>query len=94
MLWDVGLIVRWPMPQGEEVYEEKTFTISVNKHGARLLLAAGVEKGQSLFLKNPATGNEIESKVVQVGAPHGGNILVAVEFVEPSEEFWPFRHKR
>ncbi len=87
--WDVGLVVRMDLP-GQENFHERTFTITVSAHGALLLLAATVEVGQKLFLMNPLTGMEVESRVVRFGSPHGGLAVVAVEFLESSSEFWPF----
>jgi hypothetical protein len=82
-VWDVGLVVRG------EGFEEKTFTISVNTHGALVLIEAKVDMGQMLVLRNPSTECEVEAKVVRIGAAHGGLALVGVEFLKPSAEFWP-----
>ncbi len=84
LTWDVGLIVRG------ESFSEKTFTISINQHGALLLLEAKVVIGQKIFLWNPLTTNEVESKVVRFGSEYAGLAQVAVEFLVPSTEFWPF----
>jgi hypothetical protein len=88
-VWDVGLVVR-----GAGI-EEQTFTISVNTHGALVLIEAKVEMGQVLVLRNPFTDYEVEAKVVRIGAEHGGLALVGVEFLnKPSAEFWPWRQSK
>lgn len=89
LVLDVGLVVRGE-PAGAEAFCEETFTVSVSLHGALLLMTNKVEEGQVLFLLNPATKNEVKSKVVRIGKPHGGLSLVGVEFDEPSKEFWPY----
>ncbi len=87
LIVDVGLLVRIEPPDREPV-TEKTFTRTVNSHGALLFLAADVEIGQNIFLVNPATKNEIEAKVVRIGPAYTGLRMISVEFLKPSEEFW------
>jgi hypothetical protein len=72
-----------------EVFQEKTFAVSVNAHGALIALASKVQLGQTLFLKNPHTQDELEGRVVRLGVPHGGLAPVGVEFVQPASQFWP-----
>jgi hypothetical protein len=89
LVWDVGLVVR------AEGIEEQTFTISVNTHGALVLIEAKVEMGQMLVLRNPFTDCEVEARVIRIGSDHGGLALVGVEFLnKPSADFWPFRKVR
>jgi len=87
LLLDVPLIVR-----GESVehapFREETFTISVNAHGALLLLSHKVAVGQALFLTNSETRDEREGRVARFGLPYGGLAQVAVEFRQPAGEFW------
>jgi hypothetical protein len=84
---DVGIVVRG-QSAAEEPFEENTFTISVSAHGALVILFAPVALGQVIFLRNPATGREVEACVVRHG-PAGAK-QVGVEFLKPSPEFWPF----
>ena len=48
---------------------EETRTVTVNAHGAMILLGIKVSIGQSLTLRNSKTGEEIACRVVYV-SPH------------------------
>jgi hypothetical protein len=72
----------------KEFFQEKTFSVSVNAHGGLIALASKVQLGQTLFLKNPQTQDEVEGRVVRVGLPHSGLAPVGVEFVQSDAEFW------
>jgi hypothetical protein len=87
LLLDVPLIVRGESAE-HAPFREETFTISVNAHGALLLLSAKVAVGQSLFLTNAETQDEREGRVASFGSPYGGLAQVAVEFRQPAAEFW------
>jgi hypothetical protein len=69
-------------------FEEETHTIVVNFHGALILLAAKVSKGQKIRLKNRATQEEKVCRVANVGSPAEGKVQIGVEFLEPSPDFW------
>jgi hypothetical protein len=60
----------------------------VNAHGALVELAAAVEEGQKLLLKNSQTNEKQESIVKLVSAGEGRNFNVAVEFTTPNPDFW------
>jgi PilZ domain len=92
LVYDVGLNIRGSAP-GRAPFNESTFTISVSAHGALVLLAATVDVGQTVFLRKPLVGNEIEGKVTRIGGLHGGVRLIAVDFLEPSDHFWSFKDK-
>jgi hypothetical protein len=72
-----------------EEFEEKTYAISANAHGALIGLSADVHVGQTLFLMEPRTRRRLESRVVHVHVPDGGRAQVGVEFVEPAPEISP-----
>jgi hypothetical protein len=88
----VGLVVRGESRE-RGVFQEETITLSINAHGALMVLAASVPVGQTLFLKNPRTQKELEVRVVRSGAPRTGMAEVGVEFVQPAPEFWPAESK-
>jgi hypothetical protein len=88
LLLDVGLVIRGVSVE-KEAFQEETFTISVSAHGALVLLSAKVGLGQTLFLKNLKTLNEMEGRVTRFGAPHGGLAQVGIEFAQPAPKFWP-----
>jgi hypothetical protein len=87
-LLDVALVVRGESAE-KQPFQEETFTISVNAHGALVLLAAKVALGQTIFLLKPGTHLEQEGRVARLGSPYGGLAQVAVEFSRPAPEFWP-----
>jgi hypothetical protein len=69
-------------------FEEETRTLVVNLHGALIILAAKVTKGQMLRLMNRATKEEQQCRVASVGLPSEGKTQVGVEFLKPSPDFW------
>jgi hypothetical protein len=69
-------------------FQEETQTLVVNAHGALILLAAKVEKGQLLRMKNRATREEQTCKVVFVGPVANGKTQIGIEFTSPSPEYW------
>jgi hypothetical protein len=72
----------------ESSFEEETQTLIVNLHGALVLLAAKVGKGQMLHLKNRSTHEEQLCRVASLGPSSGGKTQVGVEFLKPSPDFW------
>ena len=69
-------------------FEEETHTLVVNLHGALVLLAGRVKKGQKLLLKNRATKEEQMCRVASLGPTSGGKAQVGIEFLKPSPDFW------
>ena len=69
-------------------FQEETQTLIVNAHGALILLAAKVEKGQLLHMNNHATRQEQACKVVFVGPVANGKTQIGIEFTSPSPEYW------
>jgi hypothetical protein len=69
-------------------FQEDAQTLVVNAHGALIALAAKVERGQTLRLKNHQTQEELECRVVYSGAVTDGRAQVGIEFVKPSPDFW------
>ena len=72
-------------------FREETFTVTVSAHGALLMLAANVKLGQKILLINPLNSDQRECRIAYRGPIHAGLCQVAVEFNEPSPEFWPVR---
>jgi len=61
---------------------EETRTVTVNAHGAMILLGMKVSIGQSLTLRNSKTGEEIAS-------PHESEKRqVGIDFMNPCPRFW------
>jgi hypothetical protein len=69
-------------------FRDHTFTINVDAHGARISVAAELDKGQEILVVNSFTQEERECRVVHVGAKQGGRRKIGIEFVKPSGNFW------
>jgi hypothetical protein len=72
----------------DTAFTEETHTLAVNAHGALIGLAAKIEKGQILRLKNRATLEEQVCKVVYLGPALGGKAQIGVEFTSRAPDFW------
>jgi len=86
VLLDIPVVVRGE--SGSRTFQEATFTVTVNAHGALLMLEANVSLGQKLVVMNPKNLDEREAHVAYKGTVHAGLAQVAVEFSKPSPEFW------
>jgi hypothetical protein len=69
-------------------FEEETSTSSASPHGASVLLAAPVTKGQRINLLNLNTNAKAECVVVHVGEREGDRLQVGVAFLVPNAKFW------
>jgi hypothetical protein len=69
-------------------FEEETHTLVLNVHGALVLLAGRVKKGQKLLLTNRVTKEEQPCRVARLGPTSGGKAQIGVEFLKPSPDFW------
>lgn len=88
ILLDIPLIVRGEQLD-QTLFHEETFTVTVNAHGALVMLAARIRLGQELVLVNPETSEERQARVAYIGPDRAGLCQVGVEFPRPSPEFWP-----
>jgi hypothetical protein len=84
----LGITVASASEGRNAAFQEETQTLIVNAHGALILLAAKVEKGQLLHMKNRATREEQTCKVVFVGPVANGKTQIGIEFTSPSPEYW------
>ena len=69
-------------------FQESTEVVSVNAHGALLVLAASVEKGQTIRVENKRTRKEEECRIAFVGSGQQGKSRVGIEFVNGPGDFW------
>jgi hypothetical protein len=67
---------------------EETRTVTVNAHGAMILLGLKVSTGQLLTLRNSRTGEEIACRVVFVSPHQAEKRQIGVDFMEPCPRFW------
>ncbi len=69
-------------------FDEQTHTLSVNAHGASVLLFVSVKNGQRLKFVNVATGDEAECGVAHVGQRQADRTEVGVFFVLANPKCW------
>ena len=67
---------------------EKTRTVTVNAHGAMILLSMKVSIGQVILLRNSATGEEVSCQVAYVSPHESEKREVGVDFMKASPGFW------
>jgi hypothetical protein len=67
---------------------EETRTVTVNAHGAMILLGLKVSIGQLLTLRNERTGEEVACRVVYLSPHESEKRQVGVDFMEPCPRFW------
>jgi diguanylate cyclase (GGDEF)-like protein len=84
---DMSVVIRGESSNNRP-FEEETFTISVSRHGALLMLQAQVSLGQTLSIRNTLTNNEKQVRVARFGVPYGGVAQVGIEFQESAADFW------
>lgn len=86
LLLQVPVVVRAEATGGK--LEEATHTLVVNAHGALIALEASVQSGETLLLRNKATGEEQPCRVVYLGPPASRGLQVGMEFIKPAPQFW------
>lgn len=72
----------------KEPVSEETRTVTVNAHGAMILLGLKVSIGQLLTLRNSRTGEEVACRVVYVSPHESDKRQVGVDFMKPCPRFW------
>jgi len=78
------------LAQGSDnkLVSEVTRTVTVNAHGAQVLLGLTVSIGQLLTLRHSGTGEEVSCRVVYLSPHQSEKREVGVEFMRPSPGFW------
>ena len=69
-------------------FEEDTHTLAISTHGALIVVAAPVYRGQRFTLSNVQTNAALECVVVHVDKVPGEQTQVGVEFMLPNPTFW------
>jgi len=69
-------------------FEEETHTLSISGHGALIVVAAPVYRGQRITLLNVQTKAAMECIVVHVDRFPGEQTHAGVEFLLPNPSFW------
>ena len=87
ILLSVSVVVSGKKPGGT-LFAERTRTLVVNAHGGLVELREPVLVGQLLRIKNLATNEETDCKVVDINPSRNNLSEVGVEFREASAHFW------
>ena len=87
VMLSIAIVITGNRPNGHR-FSEETFTSVVNAHGALIILAEEVTRGQLVTIRNVKSGEELQGEVVEIGESHAGKSEVAVEFLEASPRFW------
>jgi len=87
ILLDVAVVVCGEAA-GRAPFREETFTVTVNAHGALLMMSTKVFLGQRVVVMNPQNWDEREARVSYLGPDRAGLAQVGVEFAQASPEFW------
>ncbi len=87
VLMQVGIVVRGADTMNRK-FEEETETLSINAHGALILLGAKVASGTKVVIKHMKTQEEQECAVVFLGSTRGGKTEIGFEFSSPRPTFW------
>src|SRR5260221_13517242 len=67
---------------------EETRTVTVNAHGAMILLRSNVSIGQLLTLRNSRTEEEVLCRVAYLSPHQSDKREVGVDFMKPCPRFW------
>lgn len=70
------------------LFEEETHTLAISAHGALIVVAAPVYRGQRFTMSNVQTKAALECVVVHVDRFPGEQTQVGVEFTLPNPTFW------
>jgi hypothetical protein len=72
----------------DEPFQEHTRTIDVSSHGGLFPVTAAVVPSQKLILTNLETNDDLACRVARLIRTEQGTTLAAVEFLQPSLQFW------
>jgi hypothetical protein len=73
---------------GNKMISEETRTVTVNAHGAMILLTAKVSVGQLVTLRNAKSGEEVLCRVAYVNPHLAEKKEVGIDFMKPCPRFW------
>ena len=71
-----------------KLISETTQTVTVNAHGAMILLGMKVSIGQLLTVRHAGTGEEASCRVVYLSPHQAEKREVGVDFIKPCPGFW------
>src|SRR6267142_2783224 len=71
-----------------KLVSEKTRTVTVNAHGASVMLGLKVSIGQVLMLRNSGTEEEVSCRVVYLSPHQSEKREVGIDFMKSCPGFW------
>src|SRR5579864_1156394 len=69
-------------------FQEEAFTLSINSHGALVVMSTNVAQGQAIVLKNLLNQDELGCRVTRSSPTDGKLSRVSVEFERQAPRFW------
>jgi hypothetical protein len=75
--------------RNQEPFEEETTTLVASPHGALVLLATPLSKGQRVTLTNVDANTAQECIITHIGDVEGDCVQIGVDFLTPNPTFWP-----
>jgi hypothetical protein len=71
-----------------KIFAETTVTLTVNAHGALIVLKKDVDPEKPALLGNPKTQMEVQCRVVYRKEIEKGRYEIGLEFAQPFPRFW------
>ena len=87
VLLQIAVLIRTDMEDGKRV-QIQAFTQEINAHGGLLESSVKLPSRQKIALVNPQTQKEVSCTVVRAEGRAEAFFAIAVEFDQPSPEFW------
>ena len=69
-----------------------TRAVVLSAHGCLITLSESVRLGEKLILRNVATREEQDCRIVYLGEKHGGRAEVGLRFKTAAPQFWSLEH--
>jgi hypothetical protein len=76
----------------ETPFVDPTRAIVLSAHGCLITLSESVTLGERLILRNVATREEQDCRVVYLGEKQGGRTEVGLQFKTAAPQFWGLEH--
>ena len=76
----------------ETPFVDPTRAIVLSAHGCLITLSASVRLGDGLILRNVATREEQDCRVVYLGEKQGGRTEIGLRFKTAAPQFWGLEH--
>ena len=73
-------------------FADPTRALVFSAHGCLITLSRPVRLGEKLVLRNLASGQEQDCRVVYVGETQGGRTEVGLRFKTAAPQFWGLEH--